>query len=119
MVPVWHASPKLEVGARTLRTKLAKLYAEFLVPFPSLPSSFVPLGADQRTAMPPPPDWEGVLTSALSRGSAVPEVAWAIPGEVRKNVVSLLVAAALIAASRWPFHSQKVLDRKHFTRPMP
>ena len=30
VVPVWEASPKLEVGARTLRLKLAKLYPEFL-----------------------------------------------------------------------------------------
>ena len=37
IVPVWEASQKLEVGARTLRGKLAKLYPEFLVEFPEAP----------------------------------------------------------------------------------
>jgi len=36
VVPVWHASPKREVGARTLRPKITKLLSEFLTDFPNL-----------------------------------------------------------------------------------
>lgn len=34
VVPVWHASPKREVGARTLRPKLQKLSSQFLQDYP-------------------------------------------------------------------------------------
>ena len=36
IVPVWHASSKREVGARTLRPKLHKLLPDFLTDFPTL-----------------------------------------------------------------------------------
>ncbi len=39
IVPCWQASPKEEIGARTLRPKLAKLLPDFLRPFPALPDS--------------------------------------------------------------------------------
>lgn len=39
IVPCWHVSPKEEIGARTLRPKLAKLLPDFLRPFPILPDS--------------------------------------------------------------------------------
>lgn len=36
VVPAWLASPKLEVGARTLRAKLWEAAKEFMVPFPAV-----------------------------------------------------------------------------------
>ncbi len=82
IVPCWVASPKLEVGARTLRGKLAKLYNEFMVPFPdSLPrveNKDTALHAKIKSVK---TDWDDVLEQALERGKNVPEVTWAIPGE--------------------------------------
>ena len=34
VVPVWMASPKREVGARTLRPKINKVFAEYCTSFP-------------------------------------------------------------------------------------
>lgn len=36
IVPVWHASPKLEVAARTIRTKINSQLPTFLSDFPKL-----------------------------------------------------------------------------------
>ena len=36
VVPVWHASPKKEHAARTIRPKITKLLDEFLTDFPPL-----------------------------------------------------------------------------------
>jgi len=88
VVPVWYASPKLEVGARTLRLKLAKLYPEFLVPFPELPdlshamSGFGKAGDALSTAMDfNKHDWDATIDHAVTLGKNVPEVTWAVPGE--------------------------------------
>ena len=98
VVPVWEASPKLEVGARTLRGKLAKLYPEFLVPFPDLPDvsgamqAFTSSGAAAAAALAEQTrahahDWDATVADAVSRGASVPEVAWAAPGETAARVV--------------------------------
>jgi len=87
IVPVWHASPKLEVGARTLRGKLAKLYGEFLVPFPRMPESLVALDEAQRSRMPPAAEWDRLIEYALFTGYTVPELPWAIPGEEAAHAV--------------------------------
>lgn len=34
VVPVWHAAPVRQIGARTLRTKINKVLTDFLTPFP-------------------------------------------------------------------------------------
>ena len=83
VVPVWEASPKLEVGARTLRGKLAKLYPEFLVEFPELPATKGEFAAKAAEAVAKnrPHDWDAVIDDAVARGAAVPEVSWAVPGE--------------------------------------
>ena len=83
VVPVWEASPKLEVGARTLRGKLAKQYPEFLVEFPELPAVEAkwPAAAEKAVAAKGPVDWDAVIERATEAGKAVPEVAWAVPGE--------------------------------------
>jgi deoxyribodipyrimidine photo-lyase len=62
VVPVWVASDKQEVGARTLRPKITKLYQEFLTEFPKLEGNAGPdlVAADR------PIDWEGAL-GALDR----------------------------------------------------
>lgn len=36
IVPVWEASPKLEVGARTIRKKIHDRFADYLVPYPEV-----------------------------------------------------------------------------------
>ena len=69
-------------GTNALRGKLAKLYNEFMVPFPdSLPrveSKDTALHAKIKSVK---TDWDDVLEQALERGKNVPEVTWAIPGE--------------------------------------
>jgi len=82
IVPCWVASPKLEVGARTLRGKLAKLYGDFMVPFPdnfpNVENKDAALHAKIKSVK---TDWDDVLGQALERGKDVPEVTWAVPGE--------------------------------------
>eukprot|EP00982_Pelagococcus_subviridis_P017214 31524-Pelagococcus_subviridis.AAC.3 len=82
VVPVWEASPKLEVGARTLRGKLEKLYPEFLEDFPELPTVGA-LCSDAHDAVLKigKVDWEQIISRAVEAGAAVPEVKWALPGE--------------------------------------
>ena len=78
VVPVWEASPKLEVGARTLRGKLAKLYPEFLEDFPELPDvgeNEWPKAAAAAVAAAGPVNWDAVIARAVEAGHAVPEVA--------------------------------------------
>ena len=87
VVPVWEASQKLEVGARTLRGKLAKLYPEFLVEFPEIPVIEgkwpCEAGAALETTV---IDWDALIDRAHKAGSAVPEVTWAVPGEFAAHV---------------------------------
>ena len=75
--------PKLEVGARTLRGKLAKLYPEFLVEFPELPATKGEFAAKAAEAVAKnrPHDWDAVIDDAVARGAAVPEVSWAVPAK--------------------------------------
>uniref|UniRef100_A0A7S0SHQ2 Deoxyribodipyrimidine photo-lyase n=1 Tax=Mantoniella antarctica TaxID=81844 RepID=A0A7S0SHQ2_9CHLO len=83
VVPVWEASPKLEVGARTLRGKLAKLYPEFLTEFPPLPAvtSEWSVAAAAAVAAKTPVAWDAIIARVVEAGKAVPEVTWAVPGE--------------------------------------
>ncbi|BBN06377.1 hypothetical protein MPTK1_3g20600 [Marchantia polymorpha subsp. ruderalis] len=77
VVPVWEASPKLEYGARTIRTKIHKLLPEYLTDFPILKNS-----GQQWTSTPPPPvKWDELIDDVLSIGAEVPEVDWCVPGE--------------------------------------
>jgi len=85
IVPVWTASNKVEVGARTLRAKIHRLLPELLTEFPS---------AEEATANLPSPtvgtdpiNWDAAIARARERGSAVPELAWAKPGEVAAKAV--------------------------------
>jgi deoxyribodipyrimidine photo-lyase len=80
VVPCWEASDKLEVGARTLRGRLAKRYGEFLNEFPDIPGGGVLKPYDGPVKF-DAIKWDAIIQEALERGAAVPEVTWAIPGE--------------------------------------
>jgi len=75
VVPCWHASPKQEYGAYTLRPKIQKLLADFLVDFPGVRSH--PFGS--RALFADPVDWQKVSKSVADH--SVPEVDWLRPGE--------------------------------------
>lgn len=83
VVPCWEASDKLEVGARTLRGRLAKRYPEFLKEFPAIPDDLIEYDGPAVDAV----KWDDLLAEALKRGEAVPEVTWAIPGEIAARAV--------------------------------
>lgn len=81
VVPVWAASDKKEVGARTLRPKIHRALPEFLTEFPALPT-LIPWGKGKGGEPAPDPiDWPAVIDEATAAGAAVPEVTWLPPGE--------------------------------------
>ena len=74
IVPCWFASPKQEIGARTLRPKIRRLLPEFLEPFPRLRRH--PFPWKKKTV---PADWE--TAAQCVRADPVPPVGWIKPGE--------------------------------------
>ena len=74
VVPVWFASPKRQVGARTLRPKLNKLLPEFMTRFPPF------LGNDKNMTLDFPMVDFATLESTLHLDPSVPELEWATPG---------------------------------------
>uniref|UniRef100_A0A383VG34 Deoxyribodipyrimidine photo-lyase n=1 Tax=Tetradesmus obliquus TaxID=3088 RepID=A0A383VG34_TETOB len=78
VVPVWVASDKREYAARTIRPKIQAKLPEFLREYPPQPR---PAPWGEALPQPPPIDWEALLAEVRSRGAAVPEVSWAVPGE--------------------------------------
>ena len=94
IVPVWLASPKVEVGARTLRAKIHRQLPEMLTEFPDV--------KDATAGLPPPTvgketvDWDAAIERARANGAAVPELAWAVPGEAAaKSVLNHFLASRL------------------------
>jgi deoxyribodipyrimidine photo-lyase len=73
VVPVWHASPKPEVGARTLRPKLHKVVDTFLTDFPSF-------GGNTHVCPTCPEFAMDTYTTYLDMDTTVPPVPWAKPG---------------------------------------
>ena len=78
VVPVWHASPKREVGARTLRPKINKLLPEFLTHFADFE------GNDHLSSKKALPelsavDWS-LVVQYLQMDSSVKPCDWAIAG---------------------------------------
>jgi deoxyribodipyrimidine photo-lyase len=73
VVPVWHASPKREVGARTLRPKLHKVVDTFLTDFPSF-------GGNTHVCPTCPEFAMDTYTTYLDMDTTVPPVPWAKPG---------------------------------------
>lgn len=61
VVPAWIASPKLEYGARTIRTKIHKLLPEYLVDFPALTAPRVPWSLED----PSPVFWDELISDVL------------------------------------------------------
>ena len=80
IVPCWHASPKQEYGAYTLRPKLKKLLPGFLCDFPAIVSYSV--GSKKISAA--PVDWQKMYSYV--RDHSVQEVDWLMPGETAARV---------------------------------
>jgi len=74
IVPCWIASPKLEYGARTIRSKIQNLLPEFLTDIPPIEPN--PKGSLDKH---PLVDWKGVYDS-LEVDRTVKEVTWLRPG---------------------------------------
>ena len=73
IVPVWFASPKREVGARTLRPKINKLLPEFLTHFPEFQGNLKDCGIDKSI------DWKSCV-EFIDMDTEVKSVSWAKPG---------------------------------------
>merc|ERR1711920_527052 len=78
VVPVWEASEKLEVGARTIRSKIEKKLPEFLTEFPVLQEQKAAALKDLG-GMPKPVDWAAVMKT-VRMDRSVKEVTWIKPG---------------------------------------
>jgi deoxyribodipyrimidine photo-lyase len=75
IVPCWHASPKQEFAARTIRPKIERQVDEFLEEFPKLRSHALQWKGKMERI-----DWEQVIDS-LTVDRTVAEVSWIKPGE--------------------------------------
>ena len=82
IVPCWHASPKQEYGAYTLRPKLKKLLPGFLCDFPAIESHSV----DSKKISAAPVDWQKMYRYVTDH--SVQEVDWLIPGETAARVTA-------------------------------
>ena len=60
VVPVWEASPKLEVGARTIRKKIHDQLGDYLLPYPE--GGLEPNPPAHNLPM-PVNDWDGALAA--------------------------------------------------------
>lgn len=76
VVPCWVASPKLEYGARTIRSKITKLFPQYFVDIPATSPNDPALDALSGC---PAIDWPAALAS-LQIDRSVPEVTWLTPG---------------------------------------
>jgi deoxyribodipyrimidine photo-lyase len=77
VVPVWFASPKRQVGARTLRPKINKLLQDFMTHFPSFEGN-CHISEKQQQPL-EPVSWEECETH-LELDESVKPVEWAQPG---------------------------------------
>merc|ERR1719362_2806301 len=78
VVPVWEASDKQEVGARTIRSKIHNKLPEFLTEFPTLPKQDTSL-LSKLGGMPEAVNWTNVM-KAVQIDRSVKEVTWIKPG---------------------------------------
>ena len=97
VVPVWHAAPKRQVGARTLRPRLNRLLPEFLTHYAEFGGNSHLGKAAAGGAPPPIPaiDWDG-CEAYLELDGTVPPCPWAQPGgtAARKRLEEFCSAAA-------------------------
>ena len=90
IVPPWVASQKQEVGAYTLRPKLARLRELYLEEFPVMSRQRVPWPHEHN-----PVDWENAWAS-ISVNESIKEVDWIVPGEsAAQKTLHRFVATAL------------------------
>ena len=83
IVPVWVASPKLEYGARTIRSKINKVLGDYLTGFPSVKTQSVSIPAS--LVQSPPYDWDNIKEN-IEVDRSVPEVKWCIGGEIAARI---------------------------------
>lgn len=83
IVPVWCASNKLEIGARTLRPKIHRLLPEYLHEFPLLQKQS---NDKQPIYQSPSTDWKHVHDSVTVDRSVLP-VDWLVPGPTAANKI--------------------------------
>ena len=108
IVPVWLASDKQEVGARTLRPKIHAQLPRFLANMPpplepnTVPGAEPDAEPSAAAALPEPTDWVSALASLGGIDRSVGEVGWAAPGAV--------AGAAVLAA--FCEHRIKAYDEK-------
>ena len=79
VVPVWTASPKREVGARTLRTKINKVISDYLTDILDAELSKLVNGKKKADLIMPDFDRKE-YEDYLRIDESVPSVSWAIPG---------------------------------------
>lgn len=79
VVPVWHASPKREVGARTLRPKIHKLVNNFTQEFPNFTGNNH-LSKEQLKSVKVLDFDRKKYESYLNMDKSVPPIEWAKPG---------------------------------------
>ncbi|KAJ1447996.1 DNA photolyase, FAD-binding/Cryptochrome [Pelagophyceae sp. CCMP2097] len=75
VVPVWQASPKQEIGARTLRPKITAQLPRFLTEFPQVE----PLPKPE--AAPAAVDWAALVAGLVDVDRGVAPIDWCAPGE--------------------------------------
>lgn len=79
IVPVWTASPKREVGARTLRTKINKVISDYLTDIVDAELSKLVNGNKKADLILPDFDRKDI-EDYLKIDESVPSVSWAVPG---------------------------------------
>jgi deoxyribodipyrimidine photo-lyase len=97
IVPCWHASPKQEYAAYTLRPKIRNLLPEFLTDFPTIRVHPVDTSKIKGSLV----DWRKQFSYV--KDHAVSEVVWLAPGET----------AALKAAKRFIKNDLQVYGQDH------
>jgi deoxyribodipyrimidine photo-lyase len=79
VVPCWHASDKVEVGARTIRSKINNKLSEFLTDFPPVVEQTTKAPALDLTSLVSFPDLHKIY-DILECDKTVKPVTWATPG---------------------------------------
>lgn len=80
VVPVWHASDKRQVGARTLRPRINKVVSDFLQKYPKFKGNQHIPKSTSTTSLELPEFTMQAYQDFLQMDSSVPAVPWATPG---------------------------------------
>ena len=79
IVPVWTASPKREVGARTLRSKINKVVSDYLTDIPEIEWDKL-VNTEKKADIVLPSFDKKDYENFLKVDESVPSVSWAVPG---------------------------------------